>query len=526
MKKLLAILSLLALIGLIASPAMAAELGAPLAQAKPTATPSPAASPTLPPTYTPLPTYTPMPTYTPLPTYTPPPSATPTRQPTFTPQPTYTPYPTYTPLAAALPTVPPLPTMPPLPTLVPPESGLQFGDEGGQIVFGGQYVLPAEERLDSDLVVFGGTATLERDSRVKGSVVVIGGSADIAGRVDGDVVVVGGTAYLRRGAEIRQDVLHVGGSIQKEEGAVVRGEERSGPPIVVPSVRPFVRFWRMPLEWNFDLFGTLADVFGAFMSALVMVVLAALVAALLPIPTTRAMRTMAEEPLPSWLMGMVSFILAGLLLAAWTVISAILVIVCVGLLGLVLVPVFAVAFAAACLYGWFVAGTLIGQRLVDMLNVRGATLVGAAALGVGLISLLSSIPCLGWLITIVLAPAGLGAVILTRFGTQPYTPGATPRRPAPPAPPVPPPPPGMLESPEAAVLDEAGLAAERQSPGELPLPEADASEIDVPEDIVADVLEAQAPEIPAPLEVEPAQEDAPSSAPEEVAPDAPPEEAD
>jgi hypothetical protein len=523
MKKLFAILSLVVLIGLVASPALAAGLGAPVAQGRATATPSPAASPTAMPTYTPLPTYTPMPTYTPLPTYTSPPSATPTRQPTFTPQPSYTPYPTYTPLAEALPSVPPVrtvPAVPVIPSVAPPESGVQFGDEGGQIVFGGQYVLPAEERLESDLVVFGGTATLERDSRVKGSVVVIGGSADIAGRVDGDVVVVGGTAYLRSSAEVRQDLLHVGGSIQKEEGAVVRGEEMSGPPIVVPPVRPFVRFWRVPLEWDFNPFGVIADIFGAFMSALVMLVLAALVAALLPVPTTRAMRTMAEEPLQCWLMGVVSAVLAGLILAAWTVLSAILVIVCVGLLGLVLVPVFAVAFAAACLYGWFVAGTLIGQRLVDMLNVRGATLVGAAALGVGLISLLSSVPCLGWLITIVLAPAGLGAVILTRFGTQPYVSGGLTRRPSPPPPSVTPPPPRMLESPEGTVPDEESQAAERQAPGEQSQPEADASEAgvpeaDLPEGMAADAPEAQAPEIPAPAE--PEQEDAP----EEAAADAP-----
>ena len=50
----------------------------------------------------------------------------------------------------------------------------------------------------------------------------------------------------------------------------------------------------------------------------------------------------------------------------------------------------------------------------------------AVLVGVLLISLLTTVPCLGWLLAGVVGSLGLGAVVLTRFGTMAYPPAPAP----------------------------------------------------------------------------------------------------
>jgi hypothetical protein len=140
-----------------------------------------------------------------------------------------------------------------------------------------------------------------------------------------------------------------------------------------------------------------------------------------PTPTQRVMRTLTDAAPASWFMGMMATLVISFSLAALVVISGILLIVCVGLVGVLLSAALAIAFVAAGLYGWMAVGTLIGQRGLHWLKAKNVTLVASAAAGTALITFLSALPGVGWLLMLFLAPAGLGAVVLTRFGTQ--TPG-------------------------------------------------------------------------------------------------------
>jgi len=60
---------------------------------------------------------------------------------------------------------------------------------------------------------------------VPGDVVVFGGNAIIEGTVAGSVVVMGGEIRARRGAEIKGDVVAIGGTIEEDEEVVIRGEK-------------------------------------------------------------------------------------------------------------------------------------------------------------------------------------------------------------------------------------------------------------------------------------------------------------
>ena len=104
------------------------------------------------------------------------------------------------------------------------------------------------------------------------------------------------------------------------------------------------------------------------------------------------------------------------------------------------------------MFGWLALGWLIGRRLVKGLRSSNAIDRNSAILeiGVGVVALTLAwqlptlVPCVGWvlasLIGIVAGSIGLGAVLLTRFGTRPYTPGGgrggydAPILPPPPAP--------------------------------------------------------------------------------------------
>jgi len=355
-------------------------------------------------TTTPVPTFTPLATYTPLPTYTP--------QATFTPQPTYTPLPTLT----AQPTV--APTAEALPHV-------EIGDGKGKVVVGGSYTLRSGERLRGDLVIFGGDAKLENNSRVEGNVVVIGGEADIAGRVRDDVVIIGGVTRLRSTAEVDGQVARIGGEYRKDEGAKIRGGETSGaeiPPIPpVPTVPPRVELWNAS-TWGF--FSFIRYVLRVIGTTVVLALLALFVVALWRDPIERVSHTITSAGGTSWVVGLLTVITSAILTVPLALLSAILTFVCIGLFGFGFISVVWLILAIAGLMGWIALGQLVGQRLLGALGARHATPAATAAAGTAAITLLwlgLEPACgLGWLFFVVLAPLGLGAVLLTRFGSRDY----------------------------------------------------------------------------------------------------------
>ena len=441
-------------------------------------------------TATTAPTFTPQATYTPLPTYTP--------QPTFTPLPTFTPPPAPSATPVAQPTV--------APTVVPTmesQPGIEFGGgQDGKVIFGGSYTLRSGDRLYGDLVVFGGSAIVESDSRVTGNVVVIGGVADIAGRVNQDLVLIGGAAQLRSSAEVDGQLVRVGGGLQKEEGARIHGGESGGvtippiPPIPpVPPVPPVGRWVDNGVNTWLNFVWHVARAIGV---TILLALLAAFAMALWPNPMQRVGRTIKSNAGMSWVVGVLTPLAFAVVIPAFAVLSALLVIACgLGLLGFMLIAVASLALAIAWLMGWIALGQIVGDWLLRALGTRDATPAASAAVGtaaitflwLGLDSLnglgwLCGLGCLagfGWVIFAVLGPIGLGAVVLTRFGTQSYngttsyvpsapiapTPPVAPIAPSAPSAPVEPPTP-VIPS-EATPASELPVSSAPEPPGASPL---------------------------------------------------------
>jgi hypothetical protein len=123
-------------------------------------------------------------------------------------------------------------------------------------------------------------------------------------------------------------------------------------------------------------------------------------------------------PFPSIGVGFLTFFVSALLIP-------LLVVICIGIPVAILLGL---ALAAASIYGWIVMGILVGERLLRAAKVQEPEALGSALLGVFLITLISATPlCIGFLFTLAVASWGLGAVILTRFGTIPYQPTSTGR---------------------------------------------------------------------------------------------------
>jgi len=468
MKKTGIALTVLVLMAMMVMSAVAAgpdlaPAATPTATVTATATTAPTFTPQA--TYTPLPTYTPQPTFTPLPTFTPAPSATPVTQPTAAPI-----------------VVPTVETQP----------GIEFGGgQDGKVIFGGSYTLRSGDRLYGDLVVFGGSAIVESDSRVTGNVVVIGGTADIAGRVNQDLVLIGGAAQLRSSAEVDGQLVRVGGGLQKEEGATIHGGESGGMPIPrvppippVPPVPPVRRWVDNGVNTWLNFVWHVARAIG---TTILLALLAVFAVALWPDPMQRVGRTIKSNVGMSWVVGVLTPLAFAVVIPAFAILSALLVIACgLGLLGFMLIAVASLALAVAWLMGWIALGQIVGDWLLRALGTRDATPAASAAVGtaaitflwLGLDSLnglgwLCGLGCLaafGWVIFAVLGPIGLGAVVLTRFGTQSYngTTSYVPSGPIAPTPPVAPIAPGAPTAPEAPAQFASAAPVEPPAPATSP----------------------------------------------------------
>ena len=294
-------------------------------------------------------------------------------------------------------------------------------------VVGDNFVLGEGETLTSNLIVVGGDATVEAGARVDCTVVVFGGNLDIAGSVAEDVVVFGGDTHLDSTAEVDGELVTFGGSVSRAEGSEVRGGEAQG----FSFDHGFRGDW-MPFNGNpvvGTVLGFYQSMFETFLTAVALGLLALLVVLFWPDQTAHVGAAVTSAPAASGGMGLLTAVAVPVIL---------------GLVALTvcLAPVSfvgAILLAAGFVFGWVALGLVVGTRLGVALKLHSLSPAVAAALGTSLLSLvmsaISAIPCVGWVGPVVLACIGLGAVVLTRFGTRPYL-GSPPLRPAPP--PVPP----------------------------------------------------------------------------------------
>jgi hypothetical protein len=320
--------------------------------------------------------------------------------------------------------------------LAPP--ALAQGPDGSRVIFGSNFTLEAEQTVDGDVVVFGGNATIEKSGTVEGDMAVFGGNVNIDGTVEGDVAAIGGNVNLGETAVVEGDIALLGGHTNVAEGAQVGGSvvrpfdngfqfnfdhDFEGPKPPTPPQPP----WAEARSWTDRVAGFFADLVWTVSLLLGLAAISWLVATFMPEQMKQVGDTVAEH-------GPVSFGL-GLLTVVVSVVVGIplLITIC-----LAFIPILAyILIGIATLFGWIVIGQLIGERLLTSAGRPYPNFVVSTVIGVLVLTVISKMPVIGWipcigfifwligfLIGMVVSLTGLGAVILTRFGTRPYTPRA------------------------------------------------------------------------------------------------------
>ena len=173
----------------------------------------------------------------------------------------------------------------------------------------------------------------------------------------------------------------------------------------------------------------------ATFESLALAALAVVIGLILPEPTRKISQAIHDEPLVAGGVGLLTIVGSPILLVLLIV-------------TLILIPVavvWVIALGLAILFGWIALGHEIGERISKMGKVVWSVPV-AGGIGVLILSLLVGliglIPCIGWIVAFLFSMLGLGAVVMTRFGSMSSTPKpkATTM--------VPPPPPSPTEPPQ------------------------------------------------------------------------------
>jgi hypothetical protein len=298
---------------------------------------------------------------------------------------------------------------------------------GSKLVLGGVYALGSGETLDGDLFVLGGNATLEAGSIVTGSVAMLGGNLQANGQIDGDLIALGGLVQMSESTVIEGDVNALGGDLQGESLATITGQVNSSNansaslPLAIPGGI------HIPVP-NFDLHINPAwDFLWLLFQSFLWAALAVLVVLFAEKPTRRVGQTVAGQPVISGGLGLLTAIVAPLVL----------VVVAITIIGIPLALLGILAIIVTWAFGIIAIGAEVGERLARLGKSDWAFPV-SAALGVFLVTLVINtvgkiIPCVGWLLPFLVGLVGLGAVLLTRFGSRPYPTEIVAVPPAPPA---------------------------------------------------------------------------------------------
>jgi len=256
-----------------------------------------------------------------------------------------------------------------------------------------------EGEVRGDLVVIFGKARVT--GRVRGDIVVVLGEAMIDGRVRGDTTLVMSRGRFGAGANVDGDVTVVGVEPEIDPAASLK----SMPEVVTlgPLVGYFEGAKDYLIQGVFFLRPFPPRVGWVWIAAGLFLLLHLLIAALVPRPLTECMDLVRNQPVRSFLVGLLAWVLVGpvSLLLSFTVIAPLLI---------------WMAFFAVCIFGRVAAYGAAGETIArisgrtGIVNPIGAVLVGSLVLYVSYM-----IPVVGLLLYGLVLPLGAGAVLIRIF---------------------------------------------------------------------------------------------------------------
>jgi len=277
--------------------------------------------------------------------------------------------------------------------------------QGNQLLIGKSYILKAGNVINGDIVGIGADLTLETGSMVEGNILLIGSSLEMGGIVKGDLDLFAGNSRLMKSAILNGDINQFLHHVVIEHDAQVTGEINS---LFFPgfSTDQISAFFSSAAEWFNPNRWFLWD----FSRTVVVSLLALLLIIILRKPAQRISSQIQSQPIIAW--G------TGIFIALATPFVALILIITICLLpvGLLLLLVLALSY----LFGWLALGIVMGRLVQLWLRTHWSdelqAFLGSFILGF-FTSIIGWIPCIGWIFNFTVGCIGLGAVIITRFGT-------------------------------------------------------------------------------------------------------------
>jgi len=230
-------------------------------------------------------------------------------------------------------------------------------------------------------------------------VVVIDGNVNISGKVDNTVVVIGGSLKLGPDAYVGQQVVLIGTNFDKSPSATVAGKiTQVDVPALIPlglSVKNFFKGGWI-IAWAAISIMVLLGFLG----------LAVLAAALVPEHVGTVVKSLERSFASMFLWGVLGAFLSGLVL----------VLLAITIVGIILIPLAIVVITLAWIVGYIASAIFIGKNVMAYFKKPMPTFVDAV-LGMVLLFLAGLLPLVGpFVIKPVFLFAGFGAVLVTRFG--------------------------------------------------------------------------------------------------------------
>ena len=262
--------------------------------------------------------------------------------------------------------------------------------------FNSPVVVTSDEAVCSGLTSFGGSIMIR--GVLVGDVVMFQGNVVIDGIVNGNVTIYGGNLTLGNDAQINGDI-HVCGGIWTEGSSS--------------------RLHGSAFSCTNSLGTFLTGVGGAsirFWSTLAWVILGMVLTSLLPEHIMLVRTTAKSKMARSFVLGLLSVLLTPAILA-----------VLVGLIiSIPLAILVAVGLIGAWALGTVAVGWIVGECILRSVAPQYSTRLLQVIVGMTALTIVGSLPIIGLWIIIGSGLVGLGAVLLSRFGTRLYSPPSDP----------------------------------------------------------------------------------------------------
>lgn len=262
--------------------------------------------------------------------------------------------------------------------------------------FGSNIVVSGGEITCGSIIAFGGSIAIEGE--VRGSVIAFNSDVVISGIVDGNVRLYGGSLVLQAGSAVQ-------GNIDLYTTQYAAGTRAFAGGKFFMHTNPMD--WLNPFGagWNFD-----------FWLLVIWEALGFVIASLFPEHVMFVQTTLVNRMRRSVLVGLLSVLLAPIVLLMLVALVILLPVAIIVGLGLV----------AAWVLGVVSVGLQLGKYLIGKIAPQHNSRSLQVAAGMAVLVLAGTLPVIGPVITVGAGIVGLGAALLSRFGTRLFS---QPRRP-------------------------------------------------------------------------------------------------